>query len=530
LFLSDQATLVQWLKLIVTSAGFAAVVVAQIRDGNFINESLWQKVYGWFLLQLAAQLLATMTLHRLQIRDWTLGIAAAMDAILLAAMVSLYGQTNTTLLGFFLLNITLTGLYFGLTGAITIALFSSMLLNLVLAADIDFANITLTGTLATYHLSFLAVAFFAGYLRFEVERVSEELDIKDEDIKTLKDINQLIIENVGSGLLSLDRNLDITQANRAAAKIFSDIGMVTKSLREVLPQLDEKIRREEVRVIDGAVDRFEISHTTFAGDKMILEVIVSPLIRRPYGHQGFVVLLQNVTEVKNLEFALRQQDKMAAIGTMAAGIAHEIRNPLASISGSVQLLASSLPQESEEDKKLLAIMIKEIDRLNRLIAEFLDFVRPPLKVDDPVSVNNLVKEILEMTKFNATLPKNVKLVTDFSAQGAISGHYDKLKQAILNIVINAYQALEKSNQGEVTVKTFEENDKVVLTIADNGMGMSRETQNRLFVPFHTTKQRGTGLGLAITHKIIEAHDGHISVVSELNKGTTFRIEFKRREK
>jgi two-component system, NtrC family, sensor histidine kinase PilS len=531
LFVSDQATLVQWLKLFVTTFAFVAVVVAQIRDGNFINQELWQAVYGWFILQLSAHLLSILTLDRPRIRDWTMGIASVCDAILICAMVAAFGQASNILLIFFLLNIALTGLYFGLTGAVSIALFSGLTLNFILAGDSDFSALTastLTGTLFTHHISFLAVAVFSGYLRYEVERVSAELEIKDQDIKTLKDLNTLIIENVGSGLLALDRTLMITQANRASAKIFSDIGLVNKSLHQVLPVLDEKIRREEVRVIDGAVDRFEISHTSFSGDKMILEIIVSPLIRRPYGHQGFVVLIQNLTEVKNLEYSLRQQEKMAAIGAMAAGIAHEIRNPLASISGSVQLLAGSLPQESAEDKKLLGIMIKEIDRLNRLISEFLDFVRPPLKVDDPVSLNILLKEILEMTKLNANLPQNVKVNSELSAHAVISGHYDKLKQAILNIVINAYQALEKSSQGEVSVRTFDDNGKVVLTVSDNGIGMSRDTMTRLFVPFHTTKPRGTGLGLAISHKILEAHEAQISVDSELHKGTTFKIEFKQR--
>lgn len=507
------------------TAGFTIVVGLQIADGNFLNHALWSEVYGWYLLQLAAHLVAILTLHRIHIRHWTLGFASIMDAVLLAAIVSAFGQTSATLLTFFLLNIALTGLYFGLNGAIAIAFFSGFLVNCVLASDLDFAGNSLTVPLLTYHLSFLAVAVFSGYLRYEVERVAEELESKDEDIKTLKDLNQLIIENVGSGLLALDRTLTIKQANRAAFKIFSDIGLVNKTLREVLPQLEMKIRREEVRVIDGAVDRFEINHTAFSGDKMILEVIVSPLIRRPYGHQGFVVLLQNVTEIKNLENALRQQEKMAAIGTMAAGIAHEIRNPLASISGSVQLLASSLPAESTEDKKLLAIMIKEIDRLNKLITEFLDFVRPPMKVDDPVSLNQLAKEVLDIAKLNAVLPQGVHVHTDLNATQMIAGHYDKLKQAVLNIVINAYQALDKTSQGEIMVKTYDTGNKVVLTISDNGSGMSQETLSRLFVPFYTTKQRGTGLGLAISHKIVEAHEGQIAVESELHKGTTFKLEF-----
>ena len=249
---------------------------------------------------------------------------------------------------------------------------------------------------------------------------------------------------------------------------------------------------------------------------------------RPFGFQGHIILLQNLTEVKNFEETIRQQEKMAAIGSMAAGIAHEIRNPLASISGSIQLIAASLKPESEDDRKLTNIIVKEIDRLNRLIAEFLEFVRPPMKVDDPVKLNDLMGEVLQIISANPQVPKGLKIETQFNAKNLVSGHYDKLKQGFLNIVINATHAVEKKTDGTIKIVTYDDYDSVVVKIHDNGVGMSRDTVSRIFVPFFTTKSKGTGLGLAITHKIFEAHEAHVRVESELNIGTTFIIEFKRR--
>lgn len=215
---------------------------------------------------------------------------------------------------------------------------------------------------------------------------------------------------------------------------------------------------------------------------------------------------------------------MAAIGQMAAGIAHEIRNPLASISGSIQLLSASKQFDNEEDKKLSSITIKEIDRLNHLIAEFLDFVRPDSMTKEPFELNKLIKDVIEVVKVNPKISDKVSVELSLVSEQSLLGSYDKLKQAVLNLVINAYEAMNKGGS-LLQIKTQDEDSKIVLVIEDEGEGMSEETLNRLFTPFHTTKPKGTGLGLAISHKIFEAHDAEVSVDSEIGKGTRFTIKF-----
>jgi two-component system sensor histidine kinase PilS (NtrC family) len=251
-------------------------------------------------------------------------------------------------------------------------------------------------------------------------------------------------------------------------------------------------------------------------------------VRRPQGGRHFVVLLQNVTETKNLQFQLAQKEKLAAVGQLAAGIAHEIRNPLASISGSIQLLQANLVTQSPEDTKLFRIVIREIDRLNNLISEFLDFVRPDVRLDDPIEINTLAREVLEMAKMNPVLNKKVQQKTELRANQIINGHYDKLKQALLNITINAYQAMNDTLHPEIWVRSYDDDDRVVLEIQDNGCGITRDNLKRVFEPFHTTKPGGTGLGLAITHKIIESHDADINVESEWGHGAKFTIVFRSR--
>jgi len=213
------------------------------------------------------------------------------------------------------------------------------------------------------------------------------------------------------------------------------------------------------------------------------------------------------------------------VGQLAAGIAHEIRNPLASISGSIQLMTGDTPIDQSEQKKLMNIVSREIDRLNGLITEFLDYVRPEQKIGTPMDLNAVIREVADMMKFNKKLRQDIEQKLELSAQSMILGNRDKLKQALLNFIVNAYQAMDKSISPSLEVSTKDEGDKVVLIIRDNGCGIKKENINRIFEPFHTTKPQGSGLGLAITHKILEAHSARVFVESEIGVGTRFLIEF-----
>ncbi|MEK6554817.1 MAG: ATP-binding protein [Bdellovibrionota bacterium] len=522
----DLATLIEWARLAFLTLAFTFISVSKILEKNFYNPKLWVPLYFLFSLSLLAHFVFLLYFQRTEYRKILFTVTAAIDAILIAGCLALYGQAHSILLLAFLFNIAFVGSYLGLYGAMSLALLSAALFNSVITLDFDFLSANWSQLVTLYNGSFFASAVVAGLFQVELTRVTETIETQKEDIKSLQDINQLIVENVGSGLIVTDMKNKITKANKAATKILADISLAGKNLIDVLPGAQKELNDLDHR--EGAVARFEFGHLNYEGSKMVLEMIATPLMRRPYGFQGHIILLQNLTEVKNFEETIRQQEKMAAIGSMAAGIAHEIRNPLASISGSIQLIAASLKPESEDDRKLTNIIVKEIDRLNRLIAEFLEFVRPPMKVDDPVKLNDLMGEVLQIISANPQVPKGLKIETQFNAKNLVSGHYDKLKQGFLNIVINATHAVEKKTDGTIKIVTYDDYDSVVVKIHDNGVGMSRDTVSRIFVPFFTTKSKGTGLGLAITHKIFEAHEAHVRVESELNIGTTFIIEFKRR--
>jgi two-component system sensor histidine kinase PilS (NtrC family) len=318
----------------------------------------------------------------------------------------------------------------------------------------------------------------------------------------------------------------IVQANRAAMEILDPIPreLVGRSIDDIMNGLLAKIRTLGLDPEQRRSERFDMNYQDPIRGKLTMEMIVSALPSEDT-LSGYIITFQDLTKVRRLEHSVRQSEKMAAVGQLAAGIAHEIRNPLASISGSIQLLGTSLTSRQEEEQRLMKIVLREIDRLNNLITEFLDFVRPDQLKDDPVDLNGLAREVLEMMKFNKALRPDVKQTVDFKAAREIGGDRNKLKQALMNIIINAYQAMNEGEAPEIEVSTVDRDNSVVLKIRDHGCGIDEVGLRRIFEPFHTTKPKGTGLGLAVTHKIIENHGGRVFVESTKGVGTEFTLEF-----
>ena len=232
----------------------------------------------------------------------------------------------------------------------------------------------------------------------------------------------------------------------------------------------------------------------------------------------WVFLLQDHTELRDLELQLQQKEKLAAVGALAAGIAHEIRNPLTGMSGSIELLKESITGDSEQ--RLMRIVLREIDRLNHLITEFLDFAKPMQPPTDELDLGQVLEEVLQQVRLRTDNPPNLKIETAI-ARSKILGHQDKLKQAFLNVIVNAVQAMDKTSNPLLKVSC----EAGEVTVTDNGCGMDEDTQKRIFEPFFTKKPKGTGLGMAITYKIFEMHDVKVDILSTVGEGTTFRFHF-----
>ncbi len=235
--------------------------------------------------------------------------------------------------------------------------------------------------------------------------------------------------------------------------------------------------------------------------------------------ESYARLRQQADQLLAAEEQLRRADRLSALGELSAGLAHEVRNPLGSIRGTAEILRDAIPTDSPH-REFADILVREVDRLNKVVQDFLDFARPGRGGEDAVDLNRVIDEVLTLS---GRMLEKEGISIRFQA-GDIppcSGRAEQLKQALLNLVINAMQAMPQG--GSLTITTAASAEELVVTLSDTGVGIAPEKLEKIFDPFYTSRQEGTGLGLAITARIIRGHRGRIEVDSEPGRGTTFRI-------
>ena len=342
--------------------------------------------------------------------------------------------------------------------------------------------------------------------------------------RSLQDTSAITDEVVTSlpvGLIATDKNGMIAFYNNAAEKITGlDLYKARgKDPETILPShfcgLKETLDRGE------SISEKEIECEFIKDNVVPVSVSASKIINEEGQFVGQVLIIRDLGEVRSLQDEIRRQEKLAAIGGLAAGVAHEIRNPLSSIKGIASYFKGKFEPESD-DEDMAGVMIEEVDRLNRVISELLEFARPTELSPKPTDVNDLLKNSVRLIQKEASA-KNIKidlkLYEDLLTTQIDS---DRFSQCLLNIYINALQAMDKG--GQLSIQTAMSKDKLInIQINDTGIGINTDDLNRVFDPYYTTKAKGTGLGLAIVHKIVEAHDGQIKVRSVLGQGTKFTI-------
>lgn len=358
--------------------------------------------------------------------------------------------------------------------------------------------------LSFHVVAFFAVAFLSGHLAEELRSAGESLEKAQDEILALEDLQAAILQSMGSGLIALDSRGQVMLFNSSAEILMARVGLSPARYGELFG-LDPSARHEvEVPGSSG----FIIGYSVF------------PLSDRNGRNIGKILTFQDLTEFRKLEKELRRADRMAAVGRLAAGLAHEIRNPLASLSGSVQLLETSLAEEHSELGILFGIIQKETERLNHLVTDFLGYARPG---DIRLSVFRLAEFFQEVGFFfsQGEGRDRFAMTLEMPSELQIEADREQLESLVLNLFRNSIEAAER--QVNVKVCAAKMNDSIVLTIEDDGPGMPREIYERAFEPFVSGKQNGTGLGLSTVHRIVQGHRGTISIENTLGKGVLFRI-------
>jgi two-component system sensor histidine kinase PilS (NtrC family) len=367
----------------------------------------------------------------------------------------------------------------------------------------------------------LGVGALAFLLAGELQRTEASLASERRVVADLVTLHQDIVRSLSSGLVTIDLDGNVLTANETATELLGparagiDVDEVMPGLRARLRDLPEDgtIRRADLRLYDKT-------------RPVVLGISVSPLRDVRDRVIGRVINFTDLTELRRMEAQVKRQERMATIGQLAAGIAHEIRNPLASMSGSIELLKEG-SAVSEDDRTLMTIVMREIDRLNALISELLDYANPRPRETAALDLTVLIDETVKVFRQDRSRG-DVEVETILPPPGSMQITADpaKLRQVIWNLVRNAADAAT-SGGGHVAVSVGEEDGAVIVSITDDGPGISTENQSRIFDPFFTTKKRGTGLGLAMVHSIVTEHGGTIDVDSEPGTGTRFVIRLPR---
>ncbi|MBF0644682.1 PAS domain S-box protein [Desulfuromonas acetoxidans] len=362
--------------------------------------------------------------------------------------------------------------------------------------------------------AFLLSGFLGTILAGRLRRSELLLQQERNDYAELERLNRIILQNIPSGLIVVDHKGIIRSFNSAAASI---CGLaVSKVLRGPLTNVFPCLKITEMNL---PVERGEFEYVKAEGDKRILGYNAFPFSDFQKDEIGILMTFQDLTETKRLEHNLQLGERLAAIGKLAAGLAHEIRNPLASLSGSVQLLTEQAGLD-ESDQHLLEIVNRETSRLNRLLGDFLVFARPRVPEKAPCSIKSLINEVCELAKTDPRFTA-VKLEVVVEKDRKLPLDSGQIHQALWNLLVNAAQF---SLAPKLITIGFD-SDTCTLWVDDNGPGVSSDEKKMIFEPFYSSRAEGTGLGLSIIHAIVTAHRGTVECVESPWGGARFQINF-----
>ncbi len=367
----------------------------------------------------------------------------------------------------------------------------------------------------------LGVGAMAVQLAAQLQKSSQALEIHRSVAADLLTLHQDIVQCLTSGLITVDTSGVVLTMNEAACEILGSTpdDIVSKPLAQcsagLAKALDDSPIEQEAR-------RGEVRHQD--GERLlVLGISISPLVDHTSRLVGRIINFQDLTEVRRLEGQIKRAERLAVIGTMAAGVAHEIRNPLASISGSIELLGSS-PTQDEDSAALMNIVTREIGRLNTLITELLDYANPRtpslMHFDVCTVIRDTLRVFAQNSEFSAV---SVEFEGDDGKRALhLRADPEKIRQVIWNLLQNGAQAASKGGM-HVWVSAEHVEEDVVLAFRDDGPGIADNLLDKVFDPFFTTKAEGSGLGLAVVQSTILDHHGHIAVESEGDQGVSFRV-------
>ncbi|MBN1254540.1 MAG: PAS domain S-box protein [Deltaproteobacteria bacterium] len=486
--------------------------------------------YFFIFLIYATTIIFTFLIQKAKNFTFLIHAQTAADALIITGIIYISGGSDSVFTPLYILAILEAGVMLERRGGLMAASVCSISYGLLLTLEyhwvipsliirLPYHNVDLLTKVSAYILAFFGSGYLTGYLAEEVQKRGKELIKSKEDFSRLEAFNRDVIQSIQSGLLTVNLKDRVTFLNKAGQEILGITISQCKNrpISDLFSTLNNNFH-------EGLRSRMETTFQKPDGEETKLGLSISPLKDHRGNKVGQIIIFQDLTHIKEMEESMRRSEKLATIGQLAAGIAHEIRNPLASISGAIQLLKEE-QEGGESDQRLMEIILAESGRLNRLITDFLLYAQPPKLNKKKVDVGALVENTLEVFTRSPQWTKGMKLAKIVDANATIAADPQQLEQVLWNLFINAVDAMEGKGMLEIKVNRDGTGKTVTLLVADTGKGISPKHIDRIFDPFFTTKEGGSGLGLSIVHKIVENHEGDISVESRSDRGTTFTLTF-----
>lgn len=374
-------------------------------------------------------------------------------------------------------------------------------------------------------VSFYILAFLAGFAVEQEKKTRSLLEEKESEFNQLDLLFRSIIESVYTGVMTVDLNNIIKTFNKAAEDItgFSRSDVVGLKVDDVFPEFLPFMKTEMIDKLFK--NRIEVLIAGGNETKVNLGLSLSPLKGRNENQIGSILIFQDLTQITEMEKKLEMNKKMAIIGEMAAGWAHEVRNPLAAITGSIELLKKGLDIEGQNkgtNKRLMEIILRSKDQLDSFARDFLLLARSVPASKEAVDLKEVIEEVLAHIKMSPEWRDEIRVEKKITVNVRAFANKEQVRQIINNLVLNAVQAMEENGVLSVETKTVELDDGekyAEIKIMDTGCGISKEDLARVFEPFFTNKTKGTGLGLTIVNHIVDGYNGKIKIDSSINKGT-----------
>lgn len=496
--------------------------------------------FGLMGLTYGLTILWTLTLRYVDRHSWLVDVQVACDALIVSAIVYLTGGVTSYFSSLYTLPIIAASMVLSWRGGLMVSVLSSAIYSGLVIAQYQNVPLPLVpppdalpaARVAIYTVGlnvfgFMAVAALSGYLAEGLRRTGVQLAETSTQLADLQAFNQHVIDSLTSGLATCDMQGRLLTFNHAAEAITGvpAAEAVGADVMSVL-QLPEPFRA----LFDANGPRTPLKRREYAfererGGHIELGITSAPLIT-PRGESGFLFTFLDVTDLKRQDREARVQQRLAAVGEMAAGIAHEIRNPLASMAGSIQILRDELPLTPDQSQ-LMDIVLRESDRLNETIRNFLAFARPQRSAVTEFDVRQIVSDAARLLENNAAVTDSHSVVVDVPGEPVMyRADEAQIRQIVWNLATNGLRAMPNGGRLRLEARKspgLGKGEEVIVAVRDDGVGIAPEDIDGIFQPFRGGFRGGTGLGLSIVHRIASDYGGEVRVASEKGKGTSVEV-------